>query len=785
MEELTGAKLDPATPLIPTEDLNQIEVGPLPKGAGGGAAVWSALQHGIRHMGAARAAKALLKVNQKGGFDCPGCAWPDPDDRRAMVEFCENGAKAVAEEGMRQTIGAEFFAQHAVTELLRQSDFWLGQQGRLAEPLVRQPGKDHYEQLSWENAFSLIAAELNALPAADAATFYTSGRTSNEAAFLYQLFVRQFGTNNLPDCSNLCHESSGHALIETIGVGKGTVTLEDFAAADLIIVVGQNPGTNHPRMLTTLQEAKRGGCRILSINPLKEVGLERFGHPQELRGWLTDGTALADHHLPVRINGDVALFQALSKALLIKNSGTIARRFIEEKTAGFGAWEAAMAALQMEKLLQQAGLSQEEFAQAVTMIDRSERVIVTWAMGLTQHKNAVGNIREIVNFLLLTGNIGKKGAGPCPIRGHSNVQGDRTMGICERPTEVFLDQLQNTFGFAPPRQHGTDVVGAIKGMHAGTIKVFMGLGGNFLTASPDSEFTAAALQRCLLTVHVSTKLNRSHLTPGKLSLILPALARSDIDLQNGVEQFVTVENSMGIVHSSRGNLRPRSSQMRSEVSIVAGIAAVVLGDKGASARRGRDLPKVKMDWLSLAQNYSLIRNLIAETLPAFSDFGRRIQDPKGFYLPNSVRDSCTFNTKSGKAHFTLNSLSEVALGAGESLMMTIRSHDQYNTTIYGLDDRYRGVRGGRRVIFMNALDIQEQGLADGEWVDLVSRYGGQERWGRGFRVVAYGIPRQCVATYFPESNVLVPIDEYADGSRTPISKSVVIKVVAKEPRSHV
>lgn len=763
-------KQPPTYSLMPPEDLRLINVRPLPKVAGGSAAVWSSMKIGLRQMGVMRAAESLLKVNQKGGFDCPGCAWPDPDDRRSMVEFCENGAKAVAEEATRKVIGREFFSEWSIDALLRQSDIWLGQQGRLGEPLVRFDGKDHYEAVSWEKAFELIAAELNNLTHPDAAAFYTSGRTSNEAAFLYQLFVRMFGTNNLPDCSNMCHESSGYALTETIGVGKGTVTLDDFAATDLIIVVGQNPGTNHPRMLATLQAAKRRGCQILSINPLKEVGLERFGHPQELGGWIGRGGALADHHLPLRINGDVALLQAFAKSLLDKNSPTIDRSFIEEKTSGFEPWRRSLETKDVALLLQEAGLSAEQFAPALAMVKGASKIIVTWAMGLTQHKNAVGNIREIVNLLLLTGNIGKKGAGVCPVRGHSNVQGDRTMGICERPSESFLDNLERVFAFSAPRRHGVDVVGAIEGMKTGAIQAFVGLGGNFLSASPDSDATADALSKCNITVHVSTKLNRSHLRPGKLSFILPALARSDIDQQKMGEQFVTVENSMGIVHSSRGNLRPVSAQMRSEPWIVAQLAKATLSNEDKFQEQARP------DWSVLADDYDGIRNLIAETIPGFVNFNERVRQPAGFYLPNPVRDHCVFQTKTGKANFSINQTSDIRLNEDELMMMTIRSHDQYNTTIYGLDDRYRGISGGRRVVFICEKDMLKLGFEAGETIDLTSHYNNKIRRAEGFRIVPYAIPPGCIATYFPEANSLVPTEQVAEGSRTPISKSVVVRL---------
>jgi molybdopterin-dependent oxidoreductase alpha subunit len=749
-------------PIVP----EPLRIGAPSTSAGGVPAVLSSMKHAWEEMGVARGTQTLLRVNQPHGFDCPGCAWPDPAHRSAF-EFCENGAKAVAEEATTARVTPEFFQQWSLVDLAAQTDHWLGKQGRLTHPMVLREGATHYEPLSWDEAFALIAHELHALGSPDEACFYTSGRTSNEAAFLYQLFVRRFGTNNLPDCSNMCHESSGTALNETVGIGKGTVTLEDFEKARVIVVIGQNPGTNHPRMLTALEAAKRQGCRILSINPLPEAGLQRFKHPQTVRGVLGAGTALADLFLQVRINGDVALLQGLGKALLereAKQPGSVlARDFVEGQTLGFEAYAAHLAGVSWDDVVEQSGIPRESIETAAGWLAETDRVIWCWAMGLTQHRNAVGNIQEIVNLALLRGSIGKPGAGLCPVRGHSNVQGDRTMGIWEKPPPAFLDALEREFGFTPPRHHGHDVVGAIQAMHAGAVKVFFALGGNFLSATPDTELTAEALRRTRLTVHVSTKLNRAHLVTGRRALILPCLGRTEKDSQAGGAQFVTVENSMGVVHASRGTLPPASEHLLSEPALVARLARAVLG------------PSDALPWEALVEDYDRVRDLIARTIPGFTDFNRRVRERGGFALPNGPREG-RFTTKSGKGHFTVHELPRLALEPGQLLMMTIRTHDQYNTTVYGLDDRYRGIHDGRRVVLLNAEDMKELGVRAGQEVDLTSHFEGQRRVARKFVVVAYDIPRRCAATYFPEANVLVPLGSVAEKSRTPTSKSVVISL---------
>jgi molybdopterin-dependent oxidoreductase alpha subunit len=608
---------------------------------------------------------------------------------------------------------------------------------------------------------------LNSLPSPDEAIFYTSGRASNEAAFLYQLFVRQFGTNNLPDCSNMCHESSGWALTETIGAGKGTVTLEDFKLVEAIFVIGQNPGTNHPRMLSVLENAKKRGCRIVHINPLPEAGMSKFKHPQDVLGWLGGGTQLADLFLQVRINGDVALLKGIMKEILDaedRRPGTVLdHEFIENYTSGFAGFVAALRQVHWGDIIDQCGVPKTKMEDAARIFIESERTIFCWAMGLTQHKNAISNIQEIVNLMLLRGQVGKPGAGLCPVRGHSNVQGDRTMGISERPAAAFLDRLGAEFGFEPPRKPGLDTVHAIQAMHDGGAKVFFALGGNFLSATPDTEYTAAALRRCRLTVHVSTKLNRAHLITGEQALILPCLGRTEIDQQAGGPQFVTTENSMAVVQASRGFLPPASPHLLSEPAIVARLARATLADR------------TTIDWAGMIADYDRTRDQIARVVPGFEDYNRRVRRPGGFYLPSSPRER-VFKTSSGRAEFTVHELPRHDLQPGQFLMMTIRSHDQFNTSIYGLDDRYRGIHNGRRVVLLNKDDMRSAGLSDGDVVDLISHFEGEERVALHFTVVPYSIPRGCAATYFPETNVLVPVRSFAEKSNTPASKSVVISI---------
>jgi molybdopterin-dependent oxidoreductase alpha subunit len=741
-----------------------------PRGAAGGvSAIVSTVAH-TQEMGFLRGIKTLLQTNQENGFDCPGCAWPDPDSNRDFVEFCENGAKAVATEATLSRIGLRFFEQYSVEELGHRSDHWLNKQGRLTHPMWLPPEGKHYLKISWEDAFTKISQKLRSLRFPNEAVFYTSGRTSNEAAFLFQLFVRQFGTNNLPDCSNLCHESSGVALTETLGIGKGTVRLEDFERTQVIFVIGQNPGTNHPRMLTSLQKAVRNGAQIVSINPLDEMALKRFKHPREIQSVLGSGTQLRDLHLPVKINGDVAVLKGILKHILEaeeRSPGKVLdHTFIKNHSLGFEAFKAALEKVSWDAILEESGVEESLIRKAGELAAHCDSMICCWAMGLTQHENAVANIQETVNLLLLRGQIGKPGAGVCPVRGHSNVQGDRTMGITSSPSESFLSKLEQEFNFQAPRKAGYSSVEAIQAMETNKVRVFLALGGNFLSASPDTERTSLALSNCDLTVQISTKLNRSHLITGNEALILPCLGRTERDIQANGAEFVTVENSMGIVHRSQGQLEPASNDLLSEPAIVARLADKTL--------LGSDL-----NWGRWIEDYDQIRERISRVIPGFEDFNRKVRQGPGFYLPNPPRDELRFPTAEGKAKFSVHPLHGQKLKKHQFLMMTIRSHDQYNTTIYGLDDRYRGVKNERRVVFMNPLDLKQEGLKKGDLVDIISEYAGKNRIAKGFISIPYEIPQGCVATYFPETNVLVPLEKVAKGSQTPACKSVVVRILMR------
>ncbi|PSL56698.1 molybdopterin-dependent oxidoreductase alpha subunit [Saccharothrix carnea] len=749
-------------------DESQLDVSEPKRWAAGLPGVAVSLQRGVEQMGVARTATTLRLLNQREGFDCPGCAWPEPQGHRKLAEFCENGAKAVAEEATRRRVGPEFFAAHPIAELAGKTDYWLGQQGRITEPVVLREGATHYEPIDWHDAFSLIAGHLDGLASPDEAVFYTSGRTSNEAAFLYQLLVRSFGTNNLPDCSNMCHESSGAALSETTGIGKGSVSIDDFNRADLIVVVGQNPGTNHPRMLSALEEAKRGGAKIVAVNPLPEAGLLRFKNPQNVRGLVGAGTKLADEFLQIRLGGDQALFQAAGNLLLSWDA--VDREFVDGFTEGFAEYADHVRRVDWDSVDVATGLPRAQVELFARMLAESQRTIFCWAMGLTQHKHSVPTIREIANVALLRGMIGKPGAGLCPVRGHSNVQGDRTMGIWEKMPEKFLSALESEFGIDVPRKHGFDTVASIRAMRDGAAKVFFAVGGNFVAATPDTAVTEAAMRGLDLTVHVSTKLNRSHVVHGRTALILPTLGRTESDLQHTGEQFVTVEDSMSVVHRSRGRLAPASDRLLSEVSIVCRLARAVLG------------PEHPVPWEEFEKDYDLVRDRIARVVPGCGDYNVRVRRPDGFVLPHAPRDAREFTgTRSGKAHFSANDLTVLRVPPGRLLLQTMRSHDQYNTTIYGLDDRYRGVKDGRRVVFVSPEDLDALDLLDGQHVDLVSEWpddptGVTERRAERFRVVAYPTARGCAAAYFPEANSLVPLDSTATVSGTPTSKSIVVRL---------
>ena len=760
---------DEITPLTPLED-KPPKISSPKNSAAGIPAVVSTMKYGLTNMGIINSITKLSKVNDFHGFDCPGCAWPDPDDHRSFAEFCENGAKAVSDEATKSRVDSNFWSKWSISELSQKSDFWLNSQGRLTEPMIIRQDSNYYQPISWEDAFDVIADNIVSLENPDEAIFYTSGRTSNEAAFLWQLLARRIGTNNLPDCSNMCHESSGVALSESIGIGKGTVTLEDFNSADLIIVVGQNPGTNHPRMLTALRDAKKKGASIISVNPLVETGMKKFKHPQNPVEMLGFGSSIADKHLRVKINSDQALFRAFSKSII--ESDNIDENFINKYTNGFENFRKIAIEARYEEISEITGIPLQEILEVSQKVSKSKSTIVCWAMGITQHKNSVATIQEIVNFLLLGGNIGRKGAGVCPVRGHSNVQGDRTVGINHKPSPDFINNLERSTGIRSPEKHGFDSVEAVKAMEKGDAKVFLAMGGNFLSAMSDTNRTSAALSNCNLTVHISTKPNRSHLITGKTGIILPCLGRTeeDVSSSNG-RQFVTVENSMGVVHSSTGTFKPASNLLKSEPAIVSGIG-------GAIESR---LERSGIPWENLSEDYNLIRNLIEKTIPGFDEYNVRIKSKSGFYLPNPPRDSRTFPTKNGYANFVSNDIS-FAKSTDKFMMMTIRSHDQYNTTIYGLDDRYRGISKGRRVILMNKDDISKYNLSKGELVDLSSEMDSGTVLSPDWFVVPYDIPEGNVATYFPESNCLIPLDSVAEKSNTPTSKSVPIGITKSSKR---
>lgn len=760
---------DEITPLTPLED-KPPKISSPKNSAAGIPAVVSTMKYGLTNMGVINSITKLSKVNDFHGFDCPGCAWPDPDDHRSFAEFCENGAKAVSDEATKSRVDTNFWSKWSISELSQKSDFWLNSQGRLTEPMIIRQDSNYYQPISWEDAFDVIADNIVSLENPDEAIFYTSGRTSNEAAFLWQLLARRIGTNNLPDCSNMCHESSGVALSESIGIGKGTVTLEDFNSADLIIVVGQNPGTNHPRMLTALRDAKKKGASIISVNPLVETGMKKFKHPQNPVEMLGFGSSIADKHLRVKINSDQALFRAFSKSII--ESDNIDEDFINKYTNGFENFRKIAIEARYEEISEITGIPLQEILEVSQKVSKSKSTIVCWAMGITQHKNSVATIQEIVNFLLLGGNIGRKGAGVCPVRGHSNVQGDRTVGINHKPSADFINNLERSTGIRSPEKHGFDSVEAVKAMEKGDAKVFLAMGGNFLSAMSDTNRTSAALSNCNLTVHISTKPNRSHLITGKTGIILPCLGRTeeDVSSSNG-RQFVTVENSMGVVHSSTGTFKPASNLLKSEPAIVSGIG-------GAIESR---LERSGIPWENLSEDYNLIRNLIEKTIPGFDEYNVRIKSKSGFYLPNPPRDSRIFPTKNGYANFVSNDIS-FAKSSDKFMMMTIRSHDQYNTTIYGLDDRYRGISKGRRVILMNKDDISKYNLSKGELVDLSSEMDSGTVLSPDWFVVPYDIPEGNVATYFPESNCLIPLDSVAEKSNTPTSKSVPIGITKSSKR---
>ncbi|MAU29994.1 MAG: hypothetical protein CMA26_02640, partial [Euryarchaeota archaeon] len=710
----------------------RLRIGKPKNTAAGIVGVQKSFSIGLQEAGIKRTLQSMLTVNRFDGYDCPGCAWPDPDDHRSSFEFCENGAKAFATEATRKRVTPDDLRELSVNELSKLTDMELDKMGRITNPLFLKDGSEHYEEIDWESAFQIIASSISKSENPDDNVFYTSGRASNEAAFLWGTLARQIGTNNLPDCSNMCHESSGVALSGSIGIGKGTVKLSCFEEADLILVIGQNPGTNHPRMLTALAACKENGGSVVSINPLEETAMKRFKHPQKPLHIIGRGAQIADEHLPVRIGGDAALLQGFAKTIL--SLGAIDSDFISKNTLGFEEWERHIDSVSWDDILIQSGVSRKRIENVGTAIAKSERLIVCWAMGLTQHENSVSIIQEITNLLLAGGHFGKPGAGACPVRGHSNVQGDRTVGINHHPSEGFLDSCEKETGINMPRKRGYDVVEFIQAALQGKVRTFMALGGNLVSAMSDTERVAEAISKIDLTVQISTKLNRSHLITGKEALILPCLGRTEKDPAG----FVTVENSMGLVHSSRGSLEPASKSLLSEPEII--------------CRIGKKLyPDGPLDW-NIYHDHENTRYLISRCIPGFEDYNTRVRSKGGFYLPNGPRDGPSWNTSSGKAHFFCHDLPERSLEDGRFILMTVRSHDQYNTTIYGMDDRYRGIYNARRVVMMNKDDMRDIGASAGQEVDLTSHWGERKICSERWKVVPYDIPRGNLCSYFPEAN---------------------------------
>ncbi|WP_460609566.1 FdhF/YdeP family oxidoreductase [Hymenobacter terrigena] len=773
--DVANAKYEHPILAQPPEALTGLKLEERARVAAGVTAVIKSMQFSWTEGGVGRGTKALLGLNQKDGFDCSSCAWPDPDEHRSVAEFCENGAKATASDADDKAAGPEFFAKYSLAELSRMTDRDQNNAGRLTHPMVKRPGDNHYSPIAWPDAFDIIAKELNACASPNEAVFYTSGKVPNEPAFLFQLFAREFGTNNLPDCSNMCHESSGSALSPTLGLGKGSVTLNDLHEAEVIIIIGQNPGTNHPRMLTALQKAKRNGAKIIAVNPLIEAGLVAFKNPQDfmnplraLGALMGDGTPLTDVFLQVKVDGDMALLRGIMKHLFeaedLNPGQVVDKKFIDEFTVGFADFEQNIRSTSWEEIEEISGISRAQLLEAANLIATKQKIITCWAMGVTQQRQGVQTIQEIVNLQLMKGAIGKPGAGTCPVRGHSNVQGDRTMGIWERMPKSFMDALQKEFGFTPPTKDGFDVVEAIKAMHLGMTRVYFSLGGNLLAAGPDTELIAEAMRRQKLTVFVGTKLNRGHLTTGETSLLLPCFAHVDIDMQKSGHQMTSCENSMGVVSQNKGILVPLAGDQLSEIAIICGTAIATLGDK------------TKTDWVAMTENYDVIRDHISRVIPGFEDFNEKLRRPGGFYLPNGPRER-KFTTPDGKAHFTKTVLEKYDVAPDQLILMTVRSHDQFNTTIYEYNDRYRGIHGERRVLFMNPDDMASRGIKAKDLIDITSHYKGEKRRVEKFVAVPYDIPKGNVCAYFPEANPLVPISSVAKVSNTPTSKYVVVTVV--------
>ncbi|GAB3654913.1 FdhF/YdeP family oxidoreductase [Zhihengliuella somnathii] len=759
----------------PSQDIDEsrLEVTEPKTSAAGVKAVKVALERGIAQAGVGRTLRSMLRVNQRHGVDCPGCAWPEPiDGRRKPAEFCENGAKALAEENTRRTADPAWWAAHPISVLREKTEYWLGNQGRITEPMMITEGQEIYRPITWAEAFETIGQHIRATTP-DKCVFYTSGRTANETAFMYQLFVRSLGTNNLPDCSNMCHESSGSALTPTIGIGKGTVSLADFDEADLIFTVGQNPGTNHPRMLSALADARKRGAKVVSVNPLPEAGLLNFKDPQTVSGVVGDGDQISDEFLQIRVGGDLALFQALGHLLLKAEEeapGTVLDHdFLARATDGFEAYRQARGTIDWDTIEEATGLTRAQITEVADLLIKSKATIICWALGLTQQPHSVDTIREIVNVLLLQGNFGKPGAGACPVRGHSNVQGDRTMGIWEKPQEEWLERLDAEFGIQSPREHGYDSVEAQHAFEEGDVDVFVSMGGNFALACSDTEAIEGGMQRAGLTVHISTKPNRSHVVHGKTSIILPTLGRTDRDDKHpSGPQFLSVEDSMSVIKSTQGRLEPVSDHLLAEPVIVARMAVATLGEDHV------------VDWRAMAEDYDVIRDYISRVIPGFEDFNARVRQRNGFVLPNPPRDTRSFATEQGKAQFTVSDLEYLPATPGHLVLQTLRSHDQYNTTFYGLDDRYRGIKNGRRVILVHPDDLAELGLEDRQLVDVVSTFAGTERRADAFRLVAYPTARGCAAAYFPEANALVHRELVARESNTPGFKAMTVRFEPRE-----
>lgn len=755
--------------IIPPATFEDLKLTKRKKRAAGIPAVLVSLEHLQKETGVYKGIKRLNKMNQKGGWDCAGCAWPDPDDHRsALGEYCENGAKALAEEATEARVDPAFFSQYSVEEMSRWSDFKIGKSGRITQPMYLSADSSHYQVISWDEAFQKMANQLHSLDSPNEAVFYTSGRTSNEAAFMYQVMAKQLGTNNMPDCSNMCHEPTGRGLSQTLGIGKGSVVLKDLYEAELIVIMGQNPGTNHPRMLSALEKCKKNGGKIVSVNPLPEAGLECFIDPQSPVSVLKRGTTIADQHLQVRINGDIALLKAAMVLMLEaekENPGTVFDRpFLEKYCVGYEELIAHIATIDFEEVVAQSGIPKHEIKRFARLLIKNKKIIICWAMGLTQQENGTDNVREVVNLLLLKGSVGIPGGGTCPVRGHSNVQGDRTVGIWEAPPEKLLSALDQHFGINCPRPHGYSVVEAIEAMRDGKVRFFMGMGGNFVSATSDSQVTGEAMQNCAMTVQVSTKLNRSHLITGTEALILPCIARSEEDVQAAGRQFVSVENSTGVVHSSEGSFEKASEHLLSEPAIVGRLAQATFGNASP------------IDWQAMIDNYDVVRDHIEACIAGFDRYNERVRQAAGFYLPNGPRER-RFTTPSGKAHLTINPLPNRLVKEGHFIMMTIRSHDQYNTTIYGLDDRYRGIQNERRVVLMHHEDMKKAGLQNKEVVHLISHYQGEQRRADNFKVISYDITPGCIGTYFPETNALVPLMSRDKDVKIPASKFVEVEVV--------